>query len=155
MSAVLAPRLNFLPLKTADLDEVIAIERKIYEYPWSPGNFRDSVRAGYHCRICRNEAGELIAYGVLMMGVEEAHLLNLSVSACYQRRGYGACLLEHFFALARQHEARLMFLEVRPSNFAARALYEHKGFEQVGLRRGYYPSAHGREDALVMSVSLA
>jgi ribosomal-protein-alanine N-acetyltransferase len=155
MSAVLAPHLDFLPLDTADLDEVVAIERKIYEYPWTPGNFRDSMRAGYQCRVCRNELGELIAYGVLMMGYEEAHLLNLSVSAACQRRGYGGWLLEHFFKLARQHQAKLMFLEVRPSNLAARALYEHKGFKQVGLRRGYYPSARGREDALVMSVSLA
>ncbi|MFO7189428.1 MAG: ribosomal protein S18-alanine N-acetyltransferase [Pseudomonadota bacterium] len=154
MSAVFAAHPVFLPMQLRDLDEVVAIEREVYEFPWTPGNFRDSLQAGYDCRVYRAADNELIGYGVLMTGLEEAHLLNISIATAFQGRGYGAQLLEHFIALARERAARSMYLEVRPSNLPARRLYQRRGFRQVGLRRGYYPAANGREDALVLSLDL-
>lgn len=154
MSAVLAPRPRFEPMQPSDLDEVVTIERTVYEFPWTPGNFRDSIHAGYDCRVYRNEHGALIGYGVLMAGVGEAHLLNISVAAACQRRGYGAQLLEHFIELTRARRLESICLEVRPSNHVARRLYLRRGFRQVGLRRGYYPAAEGREDALVLTLTL-
>ena len=154
MSAVLKPQWQFEPFKEEDLGELIAIEKTVYEFPWTVGNFRDSLRAGYACWAYRNPEEELIGYGVLMHGVDEAHLLNLSIAQPYQRAGHGSRLLEHFVAVAHKAKAKLIFLEVRPSNLAARALYARHNFKLVGTRRGYYPAASGREDALVLSLSL-
>lgn len=154
MSAVLAPKPRFEPMQLSDLDEVVGIERAVYEFPWTPGNFRDSLRAGYECRVYRSEQDGLIGYGVLMAGVGEGHLLNISIAAPFQRRGHGAQLLERFIELARYRGLESMILEVRPSNFTARRLYLRRGFRQVGLRRGYYPAVDGREDALVLTLTL-
>lgn len=154
MSGQIASTLHIVPMQQADLDQVLSIEREVYEFPWTPGNFRDSLRAGYSCWTCRTEQNQLIGYGVLMFGVDEAHLLNLSIARAYQRCGYGARLLEHFIDTAREGGARELYLEVRPSNQVARRLYLRRGFHTVGLRRGYYPDHAGREDALVMSLSL-
>jgi ribosomal-protein-alanine N-acetyltransferase len=97
---------------------------------------------------------ELVGYGVVMIGVQEAHLLNLSVRREWQRRGLGRQLLEHFLEVALEAGARRMFLEVRPSNAAARALYAARGFQEIAVRRGYYPAAGGREDAILMGLDL-
>lgn len=155
MSAVLKPQWRTEPLQLDEIDEVVAIEKKIYDFPWTAGNFRDSLRAGYSCWSYRSPESELVGYGVLMFGVDEAHLLNLSIAAAHQRRGHGSRLLEHFISVSRAQEAKLLFLEVRPSNPGARALYERYNFKHVGTRRGYYPSFRGREDALVFSLSLS
>jgi ribosomal-protein-alanine N-acetyltransferase len=136
-----------------DLGEVIAIERAIYTHPWTRGNFADSLRAGYECRTYRLN-GELIGYFVLMVAVGEAHLLNLSVAAPHQRRGYGSALLDEATRLARSLGAANVFLEVRPSNRAAQELYFRYGFRKVAVRRNYYPAHSGREDALVLSLAL-
>lgn len=154
MSAVLAARPRFEPMEPGDLDEVITIERAVYEFPWTPGNFRDSMRAGYDCRVYRSEHNDLVGYGVLMAGVGEGHLLNISIATAFQHRGHGARLLEHFIELARHRRLDSICLEVRPSNHAARHLYLRRGFRQVGLRRAYYPTHEGREDALVLTLSL-
>jgi ribosomal-protein-alanine N-acetyltransferase len=140
-------------MREPDLAEVMAIEDAIYTHPWTRGNFADSLRAGYECRTLRLGA-ELIAYFVLMSAAGEAHLLNLSVAARHQRRGHGAMLLGEAMALARGLGARSLFLEVRPSNRGAQALYTRFGFRKAGLRRGYYPAAVGREDALVLTLPL-
>jgi ribosomal-protein-alanine N-acetyltransferase len=153
MSAVLdiAPALR--PMRPADIDEVLTIEREIYSHPWTLGNFRDSLHAGYSCWVM--ECGrDVVGYGVVMMGVQEAHLLNLSVARAWQRRGLGRRLLLHFLDIARECGARQMFLEVRPSNVAARALYADVGFREVTVRRGYYPAEGGREDAILMGLEL-
>jgi len=136
-----------------DLAEVLAIENRVYEYPWTEGIFRDCLRAGQCCWIIR-ETGVLVAYGVMSVAAGESHLLNLCVEPGAVRRGYGRGLLEHLQGLARRHHATVMFLEVRPSNHGALALYQDNGFAEVGLRRGYYPAAKGREDALVMAREL-
>jgi [ribosomal protein S18]-alanine N-acetyltransferase len=153
MSAVL----NNLPelglMSEAELAEVVAIERTIYTHPWSEGNFADSLRAGYDCRTWRMQ-GELVGYFVLMSAAGEAHLLNLSVAAGHQRRGHGAALLREATRLAKSRHAQAIFLEVRPSNLAGQRLYRRFGFRKVGLRRDYYPSADGREDALVLTLTL-
>jgi ribosomal-protein-alanine N-acetyltransferase len=141
-------------MRDEDLDEVIAIESVIYSHPWTRGNFVDSLRAGYECRTLRL-GGALIGYFVLMAAAGEAHLLNLSVSAEHQRNGHGSALLHEAAALARKLGARSLFLEVRPSNRGAQALYTRFGFRKVAVRRGYYPAHAGREDALVLTLGLA
>lgn len=153
MSAVLkdVPELDLM--READLPEVLAVENAIYTHPWTQGNFADSIRAGYDCRTWRL-GGELVGYFVLMAAAGEAHLLNLSVAAAHQRRGHGSELLRQAASLARLRGAQNMFLEVRPSNRGAQALYTRFGFLKVAVRRGYYPAHSGREDALVLSLAL-
>jgi ribosomal-protein-alanine N-acetyltransferase len=140
-------------MRPADLDEVMAIESAIYSHPWTRGNFIDSLRAAYDCRTWRLE-GELLGYFILMAAAGEAHLLNLSVAARHQRSGHGRALLREAVALARRRGAASLFLEVRPSNAAAQALYTRFGFRRVAVRKGYYPAHTGREDALVLSLVL-
>jgi ribosomal-protein-alanine N-acetyltransferase len=153
MSAVVEPRLHLRPLREHDLAPLVAIENDLYDFPWSYGNFRDSLAAGYSCwALWRGR--ELAGYAILMLGPEEAHLLNLSIAAIYQRRGYASFLLRRLLGVAREHGARSVFLEVRPSNAAGRALYTAFGFAEVGRRRGYYPARGGREDALVLALPL-
>jgi [ribosomal protein S18]-alanine N-acetyltransferase len=153
MSAVLRPVSSFEPMTEADLRPVLEIERKIYAFPWTLGNFRDSLRAGYGAWVYRY-GEELIGYAVFMLAAGEAHLLNLSVAAHAQSRGHGRRLLGHVVGAARERGARVLFLEVRPSNDAGQRLYLGYGFKQVGVRRGYYPAQRGREDALVLSLPL-
>lgn len=153
MSAVLKDVPLLGPMGERDLDEVVAIEGAIYTHPWTRGNFADSLHAGYACRTWRLGA-ELIGYFVLMTGAGEAHLLNLSIAARYQRSGHGSALLREAAQIARRLGAKSLLLEVRPSNHAAQALYRRFGFRKVGVRRGYYPAHGGREDALVLALAL-
>jgi len=144
---------SLVPMREQDLDEVMAIESAIYTHPWTRGNFADSLRAGYECRVLRL-GRELLGYFVLMVAAGEAHLLNLSIAAAHQRSGHGSLLLEQAGDLARKLGARSLFLEVRPSNRAAQALYTRFGFRKLAVRRGYYPAHAGREDALVLTLPL-
>jgi len=153
MSAVPKPRIGLRPMAEADLPEVMAIENAIYPFPWTLGNFRDSLAAGYDCWSLVRD-GALIGYAVVMRALDQAHLLNLSVAASHQRQGCGSLLLVRLCELARAQGAHLMLLEVRPSNTAAQQLYARHGFQRVGLRRDYYPAHAGREDALVLSLPL-
>jgi ribosomal-protein-alanine N-acetyltransferase len=153
VSAVLQPQAWFEPMTENDLESVMAIERRIYAFPWTYGNFRDSIRSGYQCVVYRSRDG-LLGYAVLMVGAGEAHLLNLSIAEEVQRRGHGERLLHYCTGLARANRATRLFLEVRPSNEAARQLYLRHGFERIGVRREYYPADHGREDALVLAREL-
>jgi ribosomal-protein-alanine N-acetyltransferase len=153
MSAVLRPEPDFEPMREADLRAVLEIEESIYEFPWTLGNFRDSLRAGYACWVYR-EGRRLIGYAVLMLAAGEAHLLNLSVAAHAQRRGHGGNLLHSVIQVARERKAKVVFLEVRPTNEVGQRLYSGYGFRQIGVRRGYYPARKGREDALVLALEL-
>jgi ribosomal-protein-alanine N-acetyltransferase len=146
-------RLAFVPMQEADIDAILAVEERIYPFPWSRGNFLDSLAAGYSAWVCR-AADDMIGYAVLMLVLDEAHLLNISVVPERQRCGLGSVMLEHIFAVARSHGAVRMLLEVRPSNLSGLALYARFGFAQVGRRRGYYARYEGREDALVMARNL-
>ncbi|MFN0039643.1 MAG: ribosomal protein S18-alanine N-acetyltransferase [Burkholderiales bacterium] len=140
-------------MDAVDLDRVMEIEPTLYSHPWTRGNFDDSLRAGYACWVA--QCGTVLAgYGVLMMGAGEAHLLNLSVAGAWQGRGLGRALLEKFVGVARVGDAAQMFLEVRPSNAGARRLYAAFGFREMTIRRGYYPAGRGREDAILMGLSL-
>ncbi len=155
MSAVVRPaEERFEPMLMRDVDEIVAIEREIYPFPWTRGNFQDALAAGYSAWVLRDADDALIGYAVVMLALDEAHLLNLSVARPYQRYGFGWRLLDWMAQRARDHGARTMLLEVRPSNVAAQRLYARYGFERIGVRRGYYPSHGGREDALVMRISL-
>ncbi|MDZ7652227.1 MAG: ribosomal protein S18-alanine N-acetyltransferase [Burkholderiaceae bacterium] len=149
---------RFAPMTLADLDDVLRIETAVYAFPWTRGNFEDGLRAGYCAWTLRGLPGgrrtPMIAYAVVMIVIDEAHLLNLSVAADCQRAGYGWRMLEWMAQQARDHGARSMLLEVRPSNLSAQQLYERYGFARIGIRRGYYPAQDGREDALVMRIAL-
>ena len=153
MSAQLDNLPEFRPMRADDLDRVMEVEPVLYAHPWTRANFDDSLTAGYSCWVVEC-AGMLAGYGVLMIGVREAHLLNLSVASAWQRRGFGRMMLEHFMHVARASDAAQMFLEVRPSNSAARRLYIQFGFREITVRRGYYPAGRGREDAILMGLLL-
>ena len=145
-----APELHARPMQVSDLVRVLEIESAIYPFPWTRGNFSDSLKAGYDAWVFDAPAGT-IGYAILMWIPDEVHLLNISVDADSQGQGHGRAMLEWLCGDARRRGARSMLLEVRPSNTAARRLYATSGFEQIGVRRGYYPAAEGtREDALVL-----
>ena len=161
-------RVCFAPMTEADLDAVQAVEKSAYAHPWSLKHFRDSLQAGYPAMLLLGEAlpGELpwplradglvlLGYLVAMPGVDEVHLLNITVAPAHQRQGWARCLLDALVLWSRGQRAQCLWLEVRQSNQGARRVYERYGFKQVGLRRGYYPaSPAGREDAVVMSLPL-
>jgi ribosomal-protein-alanine N-acetyltransferase len=136
-------------MQEADLEWVAEQDRQLYPFPWAAVNFADSMSAGYGCWTMF-EGAERAGYAVLMMVLDEVHILNISVVVERQGRGLGRRLLNHLAAVAKEAGARQMFLEVRPSNTPALALYQRAGFETIGRRKGYYPAADGREDALVM-----
>lgn len=140
---------QFRPMREADLDAVMAIENVIYTHPWTRGNFADSLDAGSHCWVLEFNAA-LVGYAVLNVAAGEAHLLNLSIAAPSQRRGLGRTFLMYVFDFIVKNKVAALFLEVRVSNAAARALYAQAGFREIGMRRGYYPSYVGREDAIVL-----
>ena len=157
MSAVLASQLDVYPMQGSTLDYVVAIEQDIYEFPWTLGNFRDSLAAGYGCWeywSMTTTHRALVGYAIVMSAPQEAHLLNLSVARALQRRGYGGAMLAHVLSAVRAEGAHRLLLEVRPSNDAGRRLYARDGFVEIGRRRGYYPAARGREDAVVLEKSL-
>ena len=153
MNAVLKRVPDFRPMRNEDIDAVLSVEQASYAFPWSRANFADSLAAGYAAWNCHVD-GELVGYAVMMLALDEAQLLNLTVAPAWQRNGYGGVLVHQLMSVARTHGARRMLLEVRPSNRAAQALYAHIGFRQIGRRRGYYPAQGGREDAIVMAVEL-
>ncbi len=151
MSAILKqPALRFRPMQEVDLEEIMEIERRSYPYPWTPLIFNDCLRVGYCCWVCERQ-GVIEGYGVTSIAAGESHLLNLCVRPESQQQGIGRKLLLHMISLARRHNAELMFLEVRPTNRAARTLYESTGFNELGSRREYYPADKGREDALILA----
>jgi ribosomal-protein-alanine N-acetyltransferase len=150
-----AEKLRFSPMGLADLDEVLRIEYAIYPFPWTRGNFLDSLYSRYDTWILRNPEGELVGYFLLMMAVDESHLLNITVGTPWQGRGIGIALLDKAVAMARSKNMKSILLEVRPSNTRALAIYERYGFNRIGLRRNYYPAHHNnREDAIVMRLAL-
>lgn len=133
----------------ADLDAVLAIERAAYPFPWSAGNFRDCLTAGYLCLTAW--IGEvMVGYLIAAPMVDEVHVLNCCVAPAWQRRGLGRSLMRHLMGRIEEVDATRILLEVRASNQAAIGLYHDLGFVEIGRRRGYYPAAEGREDAQVL-----
>ena len=163
-----ARAIAFMPMTEADLDAVHTVETSAYGHPWSPRHFRDSLQAGYPAVMLVGEAraGEtprparpdgrwLLGYFVAMPGVDEVHLLNITVNPPHQRQGWARFMLDALALWSRGQGAHTLWLEVRQSNAPARRLYERHGFREVGVRRGYYPlSTLQREDAIVMQLGL-
>lgn len=148
-----SPELVIRTMVETDVPSVVAIERASYQFPWSEGIFRDCLRVGYVCRVaCVGD--EVVGYGVMSVGAGEAHILNLCVNGHFRCRGVGRRMLEYLVERARTAGVGEAFLEVRPSNTAAIRLYQSVGFEQVGIRRGYYQAVGGREDASVLKLAL-
>lgn len=145
--------LYYPAMTEADLDAVAAAERRIHPFPWTRGNFADSLAAGYGAWLA-TEDGRMTGYAVMMLALDEVHLLNITVLPELQRHGRGSALLNHLFRLARVQAATRMLLEVRPGNVSGIALYRRHGFVEIGRRRGYYPAPDGREDAIVMAREL-
>lgn len=140
-------------MREQDLAAVMAVEHRAYDFPWTPAIFVDCLRAGYSCWLLEHN-GEAAGYAVLSVAAGEAHVLNLCVAPECRRRGQGKRLLRRLIDAARWHRAERIFLEVRPSNLSAIALYGGAGFNEIGSRPNYYPSRHGREDAIVMALEL-
>ena len=163
------------------LDRVLAVEERAYSHPWTRGNFLDSIHVGYRCQClvaptrppgadsATSSASEsirplasgyqplpdtLIGYFVAMQGVDEVHLLNITVAPAFQRQGWASLMLAALTGWARSQAAHWLWLEVRVSNARALEVYEHQGFRRVGVRKAYYPAVHGREDAIIMSLRL-
>ena len=154
MSAALEPwPPRIRPMNDADLVAVVDIERRAYTYPWSKGIFVDCLRLPYVCEILE-ENGQVAGYGVMALAADEAHLLNLCMDAPVRGHGLGGYMLDHLLRRATGEGARVVYLEVRPSNADAIALYRRAGFSRIGVRRNYYRAAGGREDALVLARNL-
>jgi ribosomal-protein-alanine N-acetyltransferase len=147
------PEVQIRPMMEIDLPEVALIEQHSYAFPWSENIFRDCLRVGYTCRALDLE-GRIIGYGVMSLGAGEAHILNVCMADEYRNLGFGRRLLEHLLERAVASGVAEAFLEVRPSNLAAIRLYQRLGFEQIGIRRGYYQAPDGREDAIVLKREL-
>ncbi|MDQ2733957.1 MAG: ribosomal protein S18-alanine N-acetyltransferase [Pseudomonadota bacterium] len=148
-------RAGIRPMTVAALDGVVALETLVYPFPWSRGNFVDTLVAGYAAWTLTGSSGELIGYCIAMRGVEEMHLLNITVAPPSRRRGHARRMLGELVRLCRSEDARRLWLEVRESNAEARATYVRLGFSHVGVRKGYYPAPEGRrEDAVVMSLAI-
>jgi len=154
MSAVSQPGpVSLRALRESDLNAVMAIELRGYPFPWTRGIFIDCLRAGYP-GLAMERDGLLIGYGVLSIAADEAHVLNICIDPLAQSRGLGRQLLRALVQLAADRGAQRVFLEVRPSNTPALALYHSEGFNEIGRRPRYYPAAQGREDAVVMAIEL-
>ncbi|MDB5911491.1 MAG: ribosomal-protein-alanine acetyltransferase-like protein [Ramlibacter sp.] len=144
---------GFEPMTEARLDQVVAIERRAYGHPWTRGNFADSLRSGYQAQLLC--AGDFVlGYFVAMQGIDEVHLLNITVDPACQGQGWGRVMLDALSLWARGQGAQWLWLEVRNSNARAQEIYLRYGYRRVGDRKNYYPADGGREDAIVMSLRL-
>lgn len=154
MSAVVnSPLMHIRPMQSSDVDRIMEIESAGYHFPWTPAIFLDCMEAGYHCSVLTSGDG-IVAYSIVTVAADEAHLLNLCVHSEQRGQGCGSLLLSHVLLTAHQAGARDLFLEVRPSNESALTLYQRYGFRAIGKRPGYYRALGGREDALVLTRSL-
>ncbi len=150
------PDLVWVPMTSRDLASVMVIENQAYPFPWSSGNFQDSLAAGYSMWVLR-EHQVMLGYMVWMSVVDEAHLLNITLTPARQGHGLGQWMMRSLVSQVREAGLHRIVLEVRPSNTRALRLYEKSGFKRIGLRKGYYPSAPetaAREDAIVMALEM-
>lgn len=137
-----------------DLDNIIAIEEAVYPFPWTRGIFYDCLNIGYLCRLLELN-GKIVAYAVMSVAVGEAHLLTIVVPDEEQGNGYGKKMLNEMITHAAADNATTMYLEVRTLNKTAIQLYHNRGFNELGIRKGYYPAEKGREDALILALDLS
>ncbi len=154
MSAILQdPLLQIRSMQAEDMAVVMELERRAYPFPWSRGNFLDCIRSGYYCPVYHLDE-RIIGYGIMAVGADEAQILSLCIDPDLQGQGLGRSLLQHLLSEARSCHAGSVFLEVRASNRRARSLYESSGFNELGVRWGYYPAENGREDAIILAFTL-
>lgn len=147
-------QLSLRPMRPADLEAVMVIEHRGYAFPWTQGIFADCLRSGYPAWLLE-DLGLPVGYGILSVAADEAHVLNICIDPLVQSRGLGRLVLRRLIEDARKHKAQRIFLEVRPSNPHAIALYQSEGFNEIGRRPRYYPAPdNGREDAIVMAMEL-
>lgn len=136
-----------------DLEIIVAIEQRVFPFPWSMSDFQKCLDDNHYC-YTYTEDREIIAYGILYLKQAEGHLVNLCVEPEYQRQGIGSLLLSHLLTLARQDSIISIILEVRPSNFSALCLYQKFGFKEIGIQKDYYFKEKGFENAVVMALNL-
>lgn len=147
--------LDYAPMAVADIDEVHALEQRVFPHPWSRANFADSLASGYDAWVVRGADGAIAGYFLVMYAVDEAHLLDVAVASDRQGQGLGRHLLDQVAARSRGQGMESVLLEVRPSNLRALEVYRKYGFVEIGRRKGYYPAHEGqREDAIVMRLEL-
>nr|WP_326535634.1 ribosomal protein S18-alanine N-acetyltransferase [Pseudorhodoferax sp.] len=145
---------RFEPMTEAWLSAVVAIEQQAYTHPWTRRNFQDALASGYQAQVLLGDA-QVLGYFIAMKGVDEVHLLNITVAPNHQRQGWARAMLDALCVWSRGQRAQWLWLEVRVSNLRAFQIYAAYGFRRVGLRKGYYPdTAFKREDAIVMSLQL-
>lgn len=154
--ARISTEMRFAIMRASDIEQVAGIEADAFPFPWTRGNFLDSLTSGYPAWVLRAHDGKLLGYFLLMNAVDELHILNITVRPDLQGRGLGRILLDKIIQLARKDGMKSVLLEVRPSNQRALQVYRHVGFAQIGLRKNYYPAgAAAREDAIVMRLPLS
>ena len=149
-------RLAFSAMQVQDIEEVVRIENDAYPFPWTRGNFLDSLASRYDAWVAREADGRLAGYFLLLHAVDDVHLLNITVRPDLQGQGVGSVLLRKVVSLAEAAGIGAVLLEVRPSNLHALAVYRHVGFQEIGVRKNYYPAGgQNREDAIVMRLNLS
>ena len=154
MNDELTAMVEIRTMNYADLKQVIAIEEKAYPYPWTVGIFRDCLRVGYGAWVMTLD-NNVTGYGVVMQAAGEAHILNICIDPDYQGEGLGRYLLRHLLKKSAQSDIDMIMLEVRRSNVSAQQLYESEGFNELGVRKAYYPADSGREDAIILARYIA
>jgi len=148
------PRLCFRRMTLQDLEQVMQVEREVYQFPWTERIFSDCIRVGYHCwlALCQQQ---VVGHAVISVVADESHMLNLSIARAQQGKGYGRQFVQFLVDEARRQQAQTMLLEVRPSNTVAIHCYNAAGFNEIGSRKDYYPATNGREDALLLAKHIA
>ncbi len=145
---------SFRPMRSSDLRAILEIEQQVYNFPWSDKTFRDCLSVGYLCWVCER-IDQVVAYGILSIGAGEAHVMNICVSPHVQRQGYGVAMMNKLIEVAKENRTQSLLLEVRPTNFSALNMYQKMGFNEIGVRKAYYPAPNGREDALMLGIELS
>ena len=146
--------INFRAMTRNDLEQVTAIEQRSTPHPWRKNHFADSMESGYQCLVAELN-GEVIGHAVIMIAVDQADLLIITIDQSHQGKGYGQQLLNHVMEVADNQRCHTLLLEVRRSNNKAFNLYLNMGFSEIGIRRNYYPAGDSREDAIIMAMDLA
>ena len=144
------PVLWFRRMTLGDVERVMKVEQEVYEFPWTDKIFSDCIRVGYYCWLALQQQN-IVGHAVISVTAGESHMLNLSIAREYQRRGFGKQFIEFLIQQAQAKQVQTMLLEVRPSNTAAINCYNSAGFNEIGLRKDYYPAPEGREDALLFA----
>lgn len=140
-------------MHTDDLAAVCAIEKQVQYAPWSEKLFAEGLER-HRCMVAINQQQQIVGFSIVQFIVDEAHLLNIAVEPTQQKQGIGKVLLDDVLVNSQQKKASTIFLEVRESNQRAIQLYQAAGFNEIGLRKNYYPTANGKENAVIMALMI-